>query len=255
MICDSHIHVGYYPRLSCNGELFYYSPARIARLMKHCGINSFIFSSTNVVWDFRARAMHLEAQELLRLCPNQAHAFFWCSLKYLKYDPNLKELPDFYEGLKIHGGESNWLAHPRLLRRLLSLAQERNWPVQIHMGKVSCDGGTIAEWEPVCKSFPQIRFNLAHCQPIDEAMPILLRNPNFFADVAFMSIDNFKRIQNIKFENQLMFGSDLPVQQRFSSTGLTHYFKQTLKIYQKNLLISSAKFLSGNFFRFLNGDC
>ena len=45
MVCDAHIHMGYYPRAGY-AELFYYSPLRIVGLMDRCDVDEFIVSST-----------------------------------------------------------------------------------------------------------------------------------------------------------------------------------------------------------------
>ena len=108
MTCDAHVHVGYFPRKG-REEPFYYSPRRVLGILDRAGVMEFIFSSTNAVWDFNGDAMHREAREILRLAGKRAHAFFWVTDEYLKHDPDLSGLPDFYEGFKLHGGETPWL--------------------------------------------------------------------------------------------------------------------------------------------------
>ena len=45
MICDAHVHVGYFSRKG-EEEPFYYSPRRILGVLNRCGVNEFIVSST-----------------------------------------------------------------------------------------------------------------------------------------------------------------------------------------------------------------
>ena len=45
MICDSHVHIGYYPRKGYDRP-FYYSPRRIVGILDKCGVGEFIVSST-----------------------------------------------------------------------------------------------------------------------------------------------------------------------------------------------------------------
>lgn len=49
MLCDAHIHVGRYYRLSYAATFgrsdFYYEPKVVADVLKRCGVSEFIFSS------------------------------------------------------------------------------------------------------------------------------------------------------------------------------------------------------------------
>ena len=75
MICDAHIHTGYYLRAGY-AEPFYYSPRRIVGLMDRCGVDEFIVSSTCAQIDGISIAdMIREAQEMKRLAGNRAHVF------------------------------------------------------------------------------------------------------------------------------------------------------------------------------------
>lgn len=45
MLCDAHIHVGYYARMG-HDKPFYYSPRRVVGVLNRCGVDEFIVSST-----------------------------------------------------------------------------------------------------------------------------------------------------------------------------------------------------------------
>ena len=47
VICDVYIHVGCYNRYGQDGP-FYYSPRRVCSVLKKCGVDEFIYSSTSM---------------------------------------------------------------------------------------------------------------------------------------------------------------------------------------------------------------
>ena len=246
MICDAHVHVGYFPRKG-HQEPFYYSPRRILGILNRTGVDEFIFSSTNAVWDFKGEVMHAEAREVLRLAGTRAHAFFWITDEYLKNDPDLSNLPDFYEGLKLHGGETPWLKMPHTLNRVLSIANERNFRIQIHTGeKREIKENPISGYLPYCRKFPMLKFDLAHGKPFEEINNAVNEYENVYVDCAYCQADIVQKwLANGARENRILFGSDLPVQQRLFDISLTAYLRKTLKEF------SSGKILFQNFKEFI----
>ena len=246
MICDAHVHVGYFPRKG-RAEPFYYSPWRILGILNRAGVDEFVFSSTNAVWDFTGDAMHREAREMIRLAGKRAHAFFWVTDEYLKHDPDLSEQPDFYEGFKLHGGETPWLEHPRLLSRVLAIARERKFPVQIHTGeKDDKSANSISDYLPYCRKYPEIKFDLAHGKPAEEVPAAVNENDNVYVDCAYCPAVIVKQwLDAGAREDRILFGSDLPVQQRLYDLSLTEYLRKTIRGF------SSPKILHDNFKVFL----
>ena len=246
MICDAHVHVGYFPRRG-REEPFYYSPRRILGILNRAGVAEFIFSSTNAVWDFTGDAMHREAREMIRLAGKRAHAFFWVTDEYLKHDPDLSSLPEFYEGFKLHGGETPWLEHPRLLSRVLAIAGERKVPVQIHTGeKDDKSANPISGYLPYCRKYPEIRFDLAHGKPAEEVPAAVNENENVYVDCAYCSAAVVKQwLDAGAREDRILFGSDIPVQQRLFDLSLTDYLRKTVRGF------ASTKLLSENFKEFV----
>ncbi len=229
MICDAHVHVGYFPRKG-KAQPFYYSPRRILGILDRCSVTSFIFSSTNAVWDFSGEAMHSEAREMLSLAGNRAHPFFWVTDEYLKNDPELDRLPGFYEGLKLHGGETPWLRHPKRLLRLLAIARERRLRVQIHTSeRDDVSGSAISSYLPYCVKFPTVKFDLAHGKPAADVPRAVNEHENVYVDCAYCSGAVVRQwLEAGAREDRIMFGSDLPVQQRYSDLSLTSYLRNKL---------------------------
>lgn len=236
--------MGYFPRLG-RAEPYYYSPRRIFGALTRAGVDEFIVSSTNVIWDEEGTSMHAEAREMKRLAGQRAHIFFWVSMRYLARDPDLVRLPDgLYEGVKIHGGESAWLHHPEQLLRVLNLAQERGFPVQIHTGMN--DNGvinSIGEYLPYCRCFPELSIDLAHGKPHEDVPALLDELPHVYVDTAFVSAQtvNFWLDAGVD-ERRIMFGSDLPAPQRHEKTSLTAYVRrESGGIASQNILSDNAK--------------
>lgn len=241
---DAHVHMGYFPRRG-KEEPYYYSPRRIYGALTRAGVNEFIVSSTNAIWDIEGTSMHAEAREMKRLAGQRAHVFFWVGMRYLEHDADLTRLPDgLYEGVKLHGGESAWLQNPKQLMRVLSIARERSFPVQIHTG--SNDNGTsntIGEYLPYCRRFPELHIDLAHGIPHADVPGVLTALPHVYIDTAFVNHKAVEAWLNSGVdEHRIMFGSDLPAPQRYEKISLSAYIRrESSKLGSMDILCHNAK--------------
>lgn len=247
---DAHVHMGYFPRRG-QEKPYYYSPRRIFGALTRAGVDEFIVSSTNAIWDVEGTSMHAEASEMKRLAGERAHIFFWVGMRYLAQDPDLSHLPEgLYEGFKLHGGESSWLHHPDKLVRVLSMAKERALPVQIHTG-INDNGisNTIREYLPYCRRFPELPIDLAHGKPHEDVPAALAELPNVYVDTAFVPHQTVQAwLEAGTDERRIMFGSDIPAPQRHSSISISAYLRREGSHY------SSQDILSLNAKRFLGMD-
>lgn len=210
MICDAHIHMGYFPRVGYD-EPFYYSPQRIVGLMNRCGVDEFIVSSTCAqVEGILIKDMIREAQEMKRLASRRAHVFCWISGRMIDEDPQLSFLEcGCYEGIKLHEGETAWnRERPGNLARILSEAQSRRWPVQFHCGE--SEGMRPVELAKWAERFPMVNFDFAHCRPMDEMAEVIATHVNVFTDCSFMPADLVAHLREYDWRERLMFGSDFP---------------------------------------------
>ena len=168
---------------------------------------------------------------MIRLAGKRAHPFFWVSDEYLKFDKELEKIPSFYEGIKLHGGETPWLQSPGLLKRVLSIARERKFCVQIHTGRQNeKSGDSISGYLPYCRLFPEIHFDLAHGYPKKEVCQACRECRNVWFDLAFTEPGTYEylRNQNVP-EDRLMFGSDIPAPQRFfGKCSLTDHLRKQI---------------------------
>lgn len=253
MVFDAHIHVGYFPRRDGRttrggGDAYYYSPARVMQYMRWAGADEFLFSSTNACWDAHAESMHPEAAELLRLARLQgmkAHPFFWVSRVYLAWDPELAQMPPFYAGIKLHGGEAHWTEHPAELRRVLAIASERRMPVQIHTSNDDENG--CAAYLPYCREFGEVRIDLAHGHRIADAIRALRECPNVRVDTSFMTVPEIEQAFAVA-PRRVMFGSDFPAPLRFYDGSCTIYIRTRIR---EQLAIGGDQLLCENARNFL----
>lgn len=229
---DAHVHVGYYSRRG-REEPFYYSPRRVVGVLNRCGVDEFVVSSTCAqVEGIGIVDIVREAREVKRLAGRRAHVFFWLSGRLYDEDPKMRWLDTWlFDGIKLHEGETQWMLMRRKdLRRILTVADERGLPVMFHAGPV--DGCRPSELARLAREFPAIRFNLAHCRPMDEMAKVVADCPNVWTDTAYMSMDEFPKLNDHDWHGRLMFGTDLPVWQANEDCGLTKRYREYMQAFR-----------------------
>ncbi len=206
---DAHVHVGYYSRIG-REEPFYYSPRRVVGVLRRCGVEDFIVSSTCAqVECFPLADILREAREMRRVADACAHQFFWLTGRFYDVDRELKVLDTgLYEGLKLHELETPWMgARRRDLERVLAIAEERRLPVQFHCGPEPCSPRALAK---IAAKFPSVNFDFAHCSPMDEMAEVISDLPNVWTDVAWLADDAWAQLGDYDWHGRIMFGSDFP---------------------------------------------
>jgi len=260
MICDAHIHVGWYYRMTdattFDRSDFYYEPKVAADVLKRCGVDEFIFSSISCQRHVTIADVEREARETQAAFGTGAHPFYWVTGPFYDDDPDFKVLDKgLFEGVKIHELETPWVKErPKDLDRILSVLEERNVPVQFHSGE---DQGCYPhEMLPFAERHPKLRIVFAHCRPYKEMIDCLKECPNLFTDTAFMPPEYYAEIVAAGVESQVLFGSDLPIQGGFYEWADTNVAKSLECFYRKELVdVHAAGYseavMSGNFKRFL----
>lgn len=219
MICDAHVHVGWFYRLTNPDTFdrsdFYYEPKVVAEALKDCGVDEYIFSSISCQRHVTLEDVEREARETQAAFGAGAHPFFWVTGPFYDADPDFKVLDSgLWEGVKIHELETPWVKkRPKDLERILSVLEERNVPVQFHSGED--EGCYPHELLPFAKRHPNLRIDFAHCRPYREMIQCLKECPNLFTDTAFMPAEYYPELVAAGVESQVMFGTDLPIQGGF----------------------------------------
>ena len=247
MICDAHIHMGYYSRKG-QEEPFYYSPRRIAGVLNRCMVDEFIVSSTCAqVSEISIKDIVREAREMKQLEGRRAHVFFWLSGHLYDEDPMLAWLEtDLFEGIKLHEGETPWMSSRQSdLQNILSMARERDLPVMFHSGE---NGGCRpSELAKIACEYPTVRFNLAHCRPMGEMAEVIADCSNVWTDTAYMTLDDLPKLYNYDWYGRLMFGTDLPVWHAHEKCSLTRRYREYVEAFGATRLSKMAKKSFRNF--------
>jgi len=250
MICDAHVHTGYYSRKGYDRP-FYYSPRRVLGVLNRFDVDEFVVSSTCAqVAEIGIEGIVREAREMKRIAGERAHVFFWLSSHLYEQDPEMKWVDTgMFEGIKLHEGETSWMKGRKdNLRRVVSFAAEKGLPVMFHAGEdVGCRPLELAE---IAHEFPSVRFNFAHCRPMDEMARVIADCPNVWTDTAYMSLVDFPRLCDYDWHGRLIFGTDLPVWQSHEKIGLTARYREYVRDFSatgyKNLSqFAFQKFLKG----------
>lgn len=241
MICDAHVHMGYYSRKGCR-EPFYYSPRRVAGVLHRCGVEDFIVSSTCAqVTCIPLADILREAREMKRVAGGQAHQFFWLAGRFYDDDRNLKVLDmGLFEGLKLHELETPWMgARRRDLERVLAIAEERRLPVQFHCGPGPCSPCALAK---IAAKFPSINFDFAHCFPMGEMAAVMSELPNVWTDVTWLADDEWALHADYNWHGRLLFGSDFPAYHAKEGGSFTGLYRKVLDEFRWHVGESGAAF-------------
>ena len=151
-----------------------------------------------------------------------------------------------FDGIKLHEGETPWVKCRKIaLRKILSVASERNLPVMFHAGEdAGCRPSKLAK---VAREYPNVRFNFAHCRPMDEMAKVIADCPNVWTDTAYMAIGEFPKLCDYDWHGRLMFGTDLPVWQANERVGLTKRYREYLRAFRETGLEAAADAAFRNF--------
>ena len=250
MFFDAHVHMGYYSRKGWS-EPFYYSPRRVLGVLERCGITEFIVSSTCAqVEEIEINVIVREAREMKRLAGNRAHVFFWLSGHLYDEDRMMQWLKTgLFDGIKLHAVETPWMkGRKKDLRGILSVAAAWQFPVMFHAGLN--EGTRPLELAKVAREFPSVRFNFAHCRPMDEMAKVMADCPNVWTDTAYLAFDEFPKLRDYDWHGRLMFGTDLPVWQSHEDVSLTKRYREYVRVFGatgwgKRSCNAFRRFLSG----------
>ena len=249
MVCDAHVHVGYFERKGYDGP-FYYSPRRVCSVLRRCGVEAFVFSSTSMQTHGVVFAdVHREAREVVRIWGAGAHPFLWVTKRYLAYDPQLSVLDEgLYEGIKLHGRETPWLSRrmSRDLTRVLDVAAARHLPVTAHTG---LDGASHPrKWLAWALRYPSVRFDFAHGMPFEVMQPCLAASPNVFTDLSCVGARDAWAALRSEHADRVLWGSDFPALSARSDGSLTDDMRTAVRNCRR---YSETCDLSASFARFL----
>jgi len=173
----------------------------------------------------------------------------WVTDRMFDADPGLDDWLSFgipWAGFKLHNEESDWLGYDRL-ERILEIASDRRFVVQVHTGPNRSQAGRFGYY---CEKFSDVRFLLAHARPVDEAIDLAKNLPNVWMDSSFVDDDALRRIADAGLSDRLLFGSDMPVYAQWYRGGYSASVKDRVVAICKIFKDEAEKVLAGNFDRF-----
>lgn len=249
MIADAHVHIGWFNCPNKSG-LKYYSPRRVIGVLDRCGVDAFIVSSTSAqAPGITLNGLYDEAREVEHLAGNRARQFLWVSRNVLLADPALSLLDTgMYCGIKLHEQEGRWVQHhPSDLRRILDVVLARGLCVQFHSGPDRyCSPSALMAY---ARRYPDVKFDFAHCSPMDEMASVIAQCDNVWTDTAYMRVDQFEHLRQFNWHKRLMYGSDFPVRQAYQCVSFTADYRNEVK---EMLRIGMSKDMDDAFNSFLS---
>lgn len=251
MLTDAHVHFGLWRwNYPTKGEC-YYSPRQVLELLDGCGIDMFAASCTSVQSATADVGCILdEYREMVEIGRGRCKPLLWMTDRAFDADLDLKRwsVDDIsWVGLKLHNEESNWVGHDRM-ERILAIASERNWVVQVHTGGNYSAAGQFGYY---CEKFSNVHFCLSHMSPIAEAIDIVSTLDNVWLDCAAVGKDHLRIAANSGLEERILFGSDLPICQNWKGRAAREIVKDNERDVREVFCGDAEKVLSVNFRRFI----
>lgn len=217
---DSHVHIGQFNNL-------YFSPVAIHNLMDKLNIDFYAVSSTTICEENYPKVID-ELQELILIDNNKVIPVMWITPEGLEgniawyLESSIK-----WKCIKIHPflHPEVWTKTDGKILEVLDIAKELDIPILIHTGdELSCQSNLF---ETIIANNPEISFILAHGRPHQQAIEIVKRHHNAFADTAFMPIAHIKNFIDSGLSHKLLWGTDMCIPKYFYPTcDLLQYYNQ-----------------------------
>jgi hypothetical protein len=218
---DTHIHIGQF-------ENTFYNPLEILQIVADSGITSCVYSSTTSGREgVKYHEIQMEIELALSKFPGDIFKpYLWYVSSYmdegLTIEKVMEDLP--YKGIKIHPVANNWNFNEQkkacCLNELFTYARSNNLPVLIHTGPNGVDAAGV--FQSFFQQYPDVKFILAHCRPVNEAKIMIEKYPNVYGDTSFVDENGMRFLIKAGLVDKLFTGTDFPI---------THYWKT----YQQNI--------------------
>lgn len=228
MLIDSHIHVGQFYSM-------YISPNNIHTMMDQLGVSYYVVSSTTQCEENYPKVIS-EFEELIRLDGHRVLPVMWITPQALKgniawyLESNIK-----WRMIKIHPylNKKEWNPTGNLFAEVIDIAKEMNLPLLIHTGDEECCKADI--YETAIANNPNIKFVLAHGQPIQSAVRIAKLYSNAYIDSAFMPIEHMNLFTANGLSEKLLWGTDSCIPHfYFPNIDIIDYYKNKLDKFKRS---------------------
>lgn len=226
MLIEAHVHIGQY-------FTHYFSPPLISQLMRRTGVDYYAVSSTTMCEENYPKVV-AELQELVALDGDKVLPVMWITPEGLEgniawfLESDIK-----WRMLKIHPflNQTEWVPGGGMLEEVIDIARELRLPLLIHTGNEPCCH--VGLFEPAVKENPDVTFILAHGRPLAQAIDMVSKYGNAFADLAFMSIDDMRQIVRAGLSHKLLWGTDMCIPQHFyPDEDMVEYYQRKLNAFR-----------------------
>lgn len=228
MIVDSHIHVGQF-------KDEYYSPFFVSELMSLLDVDYYAVSSTSMCEEDYIKVT-AELQEIINIGESKILPVMWITPEGLKGNIAwFLESDIHWRCLKVHPflHPNDWDPDGEQFKEVIDIARELNLPLLIHTGDETCC--QCGRYESLIDSNQDINFILAHGRPILQAIPILKRYPNAYADSAFMPVEDMQKLMQLGLSHKLLWGTDMCIPHHFyPNENLSDYYQRKLDAFNNN---------------------
>lgn len=224
-IHDSHIHVGQFREI-------YTSPEMLLDFLTTAKVDKFVVSSTSI-WEEDYPKVLGELRALITMACDRVLPALWLTPNMLiaRRQNEFIDSGILWRCVKIHG------CHPwtdDLLEQAADIAEKLHVPVLMHTGGFEqCEAGVYL---PLIECHPSVPFILGHARPIEQAITVMHRCKNAWADTAFVPTDNIITLVNEGFEERVLWGSDYPLPAYYNpQTDMQQYYHMLLQNLKQNL--------------------
>ena len=222
MINDSHIHVGQFYDT-------YTSPQDLSLLMTDLGVDRYAVSSTTVCEKNFSKVLK-EIQSLIDIDGERIIPVLWISPEFFLDKGLMKNFLEsgiIWRCIKIHPDwQPNVWTENLNRQKLIKLARRLNVPILIHTG--GHDYSESIVWEQIIKDNPDQKFILAHSRPFSQAISMISKYENAYGDLAFVDASDYKELHNKFISRKFLWGSDLPILNRFINRDMKTYYNELL---------------------------
>jgi predicted TIM-barrel fold metal-dependent hydrolase len=225
---DNHIHIGQFKEI-------YYDPVQIIQIVMEKCADGLCFSSTTTC---KENVTYTEVENEIDCAlahiawpPETVRPFLWYIPSFIEKGIDIekaaKNLP--YKGVKLHPLAHQWDLDDKktvnVLHEIFNYAGENKLPVLIHTGHSGIDAaGVFSRFFPL---YPNTKYILAHCRPLDEAVIFMNNYPNVYGDTAFLPEADLRKIVEKGLSNKMVLGSDFPI---------SNYFRNNFSAGNKGML-------------------
>ena len=204
-IHDAHIHVGQFREI-------YETPEELVATLTKVGVERFAVSSSTICEEDYDKVIR-EIKGLVTLAPDRVVPVMWITPLSLRNGGKDKLLDSGinWKCVKIHPWISlgGWDDGSANREEAISIARELGVPLLIHTGET--DGSNPLCFERSVETHKDVTFILAHGRPVSEAIEVMRKHENAWADTAFMPIENIAKLCQEGLSDRVMWGSDYPI--------------------------------------------